>query len=288
MNNQTNKRASGRDTANLSDLLEFDFDSVASGAEQAKPAEPKPAESDYLDSFFEEDKSAAEEPEPTKPKTSSRRTASSGKSSGKKSSSSAKRKAKPAQSTEMEIKEHGKAWTIFKGVLIWSKDILIAIALVWLLITFVAQNCTVDGSSMSPTLVNGDCVLMNKFIYRFTEPHRGDVIVFKWYNEFKNEEELLIKRIIGMPGDTIEIIDGSVYINGKRYDESAYLSVPTLKTGDMTGPFIVPDKSYFVMGDNRDNSKDSRYTVVGAVSRSAIVGKAAFRYWPLSQFKVIT
>ena len=169
-----------------------------------------------------------------------------------------------------------------KGVLVWSKEIIIALILVWLILTFVAQNSTVYGSSMAPTLENGEMILMNKFIYRISEPQRGDIIVFT-YDDPIQGEEYLIKRVIGLPGDTIEILDGIVYINGTAYDESKYLDMSTEISGDISYPFLVPENSYFVMGDNRANSKDSRFSEVGVVSKDQIVGKASIRFWPLDK-----
>ena len=203
------------------------------------------------------------------------------------------KKAKSGKSSEKkdiaeeELPEKPKTWRIITGVLVWAKDILIALLVVWFIITFVAQNCVVDGTSMVPTLENNDRLIVNKFIYRFTEPQRGDIIVFNWHDPVKDEDERLVKRIIGMPGDTIEFIDGEVYINGQRYDESKYLEGKFYKTGDIKGAYTVPAGSYFVMGDNRDNSKDSRYSVVGAIPKSSIVGKASFRYWPLKKLSVV-
>ena len=115
---------------------------------------------------------------------------------------------------------------------------------------------------------------------------RGDIIVFEHEDAVKGKE-LMIKRIIGMPGDTVELIDGDVYINGEKYDESGYLVEKTEITGNITEPFVVPENSYFVMGDHRSVSKDSRYSDVGAISKDQIIGKASFRFWPLDKLSII-
>lgn len=276
MDNQKGKRVSPdvKDTKNLSELLEFDFDSMtdASAAQDENAAKKE----EHLDSFFVEDMGLPPLPE------------SEAAQNPNLTMSSAFSKAQEKQPKQERVQpaEKKNAWEIVKGVLIWSKEIIVALILVWLLLTFVAQNSTVYGTSMSPTLQNGEMIIMNKFIYRFTEPARGDVIVFK-YNDPAKGEELLIKRVIGLPGDSVEIIDGAVYINGTKFDESKYLQTATEIQGDISYPFVVPENSYFVMGDNRANSKDSRYSTVGAVPKSQIVGKASFRIWPLDKIGLV-
>ena len=130
-------------------------------------------------------------------------------------------------------------------------------------------------------------VIVNKFIYRFKDPARGDIIIFPFV-EANGEEVHLIKRIIGLPGDTVDIgDDGNVYINGSIYKED-YILVKTTKSGDQVSyPFTVPEGEYFVLGDNRGNSKDSRYREVGTIARSEIIGKASFRIWPLNEIGLL-
>ena len=293
MENQKEKRSQneGRDTKNLSELLEFDFNQMTEGsAETPVSKQSKKEENDQLDSFFVDDmglpplpeSDAAKHPNLTMSNAFSK--AQEIKQKDKPQKSSAAKDSAKTQTTESEVPVSSvrRTWNIVKGVLVWSKEIIIALVLVWLLLTFVAQNSTVYGSSMAPTLENGEMILMNKFIYRFTEPQRGDIIVFT-YDDPIQGEEYLIKRVIGLPGDTIEIMDGMVYINGTAYDESKYLEMSTEISGDISYPFLVPEDSYFVMGDNRANSKDSRFSEVGAVSKDQIVGKASIRFWPLDR-----
>lgn len=328
METQDNNKARNRDTKNLSELLEFDFNDVKensqTGALQAdsgsdhSPAEGEEANGagssdSYLESFFEEDDMGLaassdagsgagmsavfesvkieeeKKEEPERAKTAPAKSAQ--KTAAKRPVfrfTRTKGKTVVSNAYDHDVPEQGRAIKIVSGILVWAKDILLALLIAWLVITFIAQNCTVEGLSMQPTLMNSDRVLINKFIYRISEPQRGDIIVFKWLNPDTDKEEFLIKRVIGLPGDTIELLNGNVYVNEAVYDESAYLDVKTIKTGDMDGEVIVPDGAYFVMGDNRGNSKDSRYKVVGMVQRSQIVGKAAFRIWPLKDFKFIT
>lgn len=278
MENQKGKRGAsdGQETTNLSELLEFDFDSVNNvGAADQNKQEAKPSagkqQEQSMDSFF----SDAE-------KQTQKKTTGSG--TNKKAGKDGTAKA-PKDPHDKALAKRS-VWSIVKGVFVWSKEIIVALLLVWLLLTFVAQNSTVYGSSMEPTLYSGEMIIVNKFIYRFTEPLRGDIIVFEHEDAVKGKE-LMIKRIIGMPGDTVELIDGDVYINGEKYDESGYLVEKTEITGNITEPFVVPENSYFVMGDHRSVSKDSRYSDVGAISKDQIIGKASFRFWPLDKLSII-
>lgn len=277
-----------RDTKNLSELLEFDFNSMTeetAGTEASNQS--KKEENDQLDSFFVDDMGLPPLPESEAAKhpnlTMSNAFSKAQEVKQKDKNAAAKGEAKAGSQEKEAAPSAGKrAWGIVKGVLVWSKEIIIALVLVWLILTFVAQNSTVYGSSMAPTLENGEMLLMNKFIYRFTEPQRGDIIVFTYEDPIQGEE-YLIKRVIGLPGDTIEIMDGMVYINGTAYDESKYLEMSTDIKGDVEYPFLVPENSYFVLGDNRANSKDSRFSEVGAVPKEQIVGKASIRFWPFDK-----
>ena len=118
--------------------------------------------------------------------------------------------------------------------------------------------------------------------YLNSDPERFDIIIFKYPDD---ETKTFIKRVIGLPGETVEIRDGKVYINGSAepLDDSF---CPEMPTGDF-GPYVVPEDSYFVMGDNRENSHDSRYWVNTYVERSAIMGKAVLRYWPLNKISIL-
>ncbi len=150
-------------------------------------------------------------------------------------------------------------------------ETIVLTVLIFLGIRLVIQNFKIEGSSMEPTLHSGQFLLVNKLAYRGSgEPQRGDIIVFKSWTPDKD----FIKRVIGMPGDTVEIRDSSVWINGERLEES-YLDQAT------TGPDQVThlgEDQYFVMGDNRNNSSDSRSH--GALQGDQIIGKAWFTYWP--------
>jgi signal peptidase I len=169
---------------------------------------------------------------------------------------------------------------IFGGI----ESIVIALAITVVLYLFFLTPHEVVGRSMFPTFKNGDYLLANKVIYRFQEPQRGDVVIFKY-----SETEDFIKRVIGVPGDTIGIQDGKLYRNGTLLDESEYLD-SSVYTGSESylheGETItVPENQYFVSGDNRPHSTDSRE--FGPVEFERIKGKVWLRYFPFNTFWIV-
>ena len=170
------------------------------------------------------------------------------------------------------------AGTVLSGIFSWVKELAIALLIVWFVLTFVAQNNKVVGSSMQPTVYANDMIIVNKFIYRFTNPVRGDIVVFPAVDNGK--KVFFIKRIIGLPGDVGDIRDGKVFINDIELVEK-YIDVETTPvSGQVTFPLTVPEGEYFVLGDNRIVSKDSRYLSVGTIPKSKLTGKASIRIWP--------
>ncbi|NMA55006.1 MAG: signal peptidase I [Firmicutes bacterium] len=167
--------------------------------------------------------------------------------------------------------------------IVWEyvQSILLAVALALFIIAFVVQSFIVTGPSMEPTLYSGERLLINKFIFRFTEPARGDIVVF--HPQARPKEDY-IKRVISVAGETVEIRDGGVWIDGLQLTESYVKEI----TYGQFGPVKVPEGKIFVLGDNRNNSQDSRYNEVGLVSKQSIVGKAILRYWPLHRLKLFT
>jgi signal peptidase I len=159
----------------------------------------------------------------------------------------------------------------------WSRDLLIAIGLALVIIVFLYQPVKVEGTSMAPLLSDQERIFINKFVYRFEPIQRGDVVVF-WYPLDRTKS--FIKRVIALPGETVEIRQGIVYVNGKTLAEPY---VPP-KYEDMSdyGPVKVPRQMYFVMGDHRISSNDSR--IFGPVARRFIYGRAVFAYWPMDHF----
>lgn len=147
-----------------------------------------------------------------------------------------------------------------------------------MIITYVAQKTRVCGHSMETTLHDGDHLIIDKLSYRLSKPKRYDIIVFPY-----SLGVYYIKRIIGMPGETIQIIDGSIYIDGSLLLENysyEYISDP----GEAFDEVILGNDEYFVLGDNRNHSADSRSQDVGTIAKDKIVGKALIRIWPIKNF----
>lgn len=163
----------------------------------------------------------------------------------------------------------------------WTRDLAIALGLAIVVMIFLYQPVKVEGTSMRPLLSNEERIFINKFVYHFEPIHRGDVVVF-WYPLDRSKS--FIKRVVGLPGETITIRAGRVYINGRKLADQ-YVP-PNYLDGSNYGPLKIPQNSYFVMGDHRDSSNDSR--VFGPVPRSDIYGKAVFAYWPLDDFGSLT
>ncbi|HEY8425515.1 MAG TPA: signal peptidase I [Limnochordales bacterium] len=160
------------------------------------------------------------------------------------------------------------------------KTVAGAAVLAMVIMTFVARAFTVEGNSMLPTLHDGERLMVDKLTYRFSEPQRGDIVVFRYPLD---PREHYIKRIVGVPGDEVAVRNGRVFVNGTPLEES-YLSSPTL---GRFGPVRVPEGHYFVLGDNRNNSEDSRDPRLGFIPRELIEGRAIWRYWPLTRMSVL-
>ncbi|RMG47152.1 MAG: signal peptidase I [Acidobacteria bacterium] len=164
--------------------------------------------------------------------------------------------------------------TIWEETKAFVRDLLFSIVVAILVIVFVVQPVRVEGTSMLPHLHNGERIFINKFIYRFDRIERGDIVVF-WYPN--DPDKSFIKRVIGLPGETVAIRNGVVYINGQPLDEP-YLDPRYHRRHENMPSTFIRNHYYFVMGDNRDASNDSRQW--GPVPEKYIYGKAIFRYWP--------
>lgn len=185
-----------------------------------------------------------------------------------------------------EQQEHiseAKKKTAFQELLEWILYILVIIVLTYLIITFVGQRTKVDGHSMEPTLSHGDNLIIDKISYRFHDPERYDIIVFPYQHA---DNTYYIKRIIALPGETIQIKNGYVYINGVKSDEH-YGKELILDAKMAADPIVLGDDEYFVLGDNRNNSSDSRDPSVGVLHRKQLIGKAWVRIYPFDTFGVI-
>ena len=175
--------------------------------------------------------------------------------------------------TERKRYRRQKAYNKALSGTVYVLTIVAAVAV--LIATLVLPVLQIEGTSMEPTLYNGDIVLLMKT----TRFDRGDLCGFTWNNK------LLIKRVIGVPGDWIEIdTDGTVYLNGEKLDEP-YVEQKALGECDLEFPYQVPQEQYFVIGDMRESSIDSRNTVIGCIPKDQIVGKVFFRVWPFSRLR---
>ena len=169
---------------------------------------------------------------------------------------------------------------ILEMVIYFAAVFLIA----FLIVTFVGQRTVVEGSSMSPTLSDGDNLIVDKITYRFSDPKRFDVVVFPYQHA---KRTYYIKRIIGLPGEEVLIdTEGNIYINGQILEED-YGAEVILNQGRADIPIKLGDDEYFVLGDNRNNSSDSRDFMVGNIKRKDLIGRAFMRIYPFKDFCII-
>ena len=161
----------------------------------------------------------------------------------------------------------------------WANSILVALVLTLIIRTFVIQAFKIPSGSMRPTLMEGDKLFVNKFIYRFHLPERGDIVVFKYPVDPKKD---FIKRLVGFGGETVEIRNGRIYVNDKPLEDPKNFGKFYYYNHDpFGGPYEkikIPENSYYVLGDNSANSTDSRFW--GFVPKKNMIGKAMFRWWP--------
>ncbi len=175
-----------------------------------------------------------------------------------------------------------KKGVFLKELLQWAAAIILAAAVAIAADHFLIVNAQIPSGSMENTIMPGDRIIGNRLSYTFADPERFDIIIFRYPDD---ESQLFIKRIVGLPGETVEITDGKIYIDGSAEPlDDVETKEPTSGT---FGPYKVPEDSYFVMGDNRNNSLDSRFWKNTFVSRDEILGKAVFRYWPLTEIKLV-
>lgn len=185
----------------------------------------------------------------------------------------------PNRAAQEKVPEpaQGVAWRIFHS---WSRDLVFASLIIFFIILFLYQPVKVEGGSMEPGLEDQERIFINKLVYRWENIERGDIIVFRYP---RDPRKSFIKRVIGLPGDRVRISFGHVYLNGKAIDET-YVPEDYLDTRSYPES-IVPADSYFVLGDHRSMSNDSRD--FGPVQRNFIYGKAVFGYWPVDKLGVL-
>lgn len=161
--------------------------------------------------------------------------------------------------------------TVLKEILSWAIGIFAAILLAFVVVYCVGMTTSVIGISMKPTLENGEKIMVNRFVYKIFSPKQGDVIVFVPNGSMNSH--YYVKRVVGTPGDTVQIIDGHLYINGELYvDEDKYDEMA--QAGIAENEITLGRGEYFVLGDNRNNSEDSRSANIGIINKQNIVGKA--------------
>ena len=173
---------------------------------------------------------------------------------------------------------------IIKELAGWLVYIVIVVIIAWGFVTFVAQRTQVSGSSMETTLSDGDQLIVDKISYQFREPERFEIIVFPYQYEAGT---YYIKRIIGLPGETVQVSGGAVYINGELLESDIYGLEPMTSAGEAADPITLGPDEYFVLGDNRNHSSDSRDPSVGVLHREELIGKAWVRIYPFDKMGVI-
>ena len=172
-------------------------------------------------------------------------------------------------------------WLSIREFILDFIKLIIVIVIILVLMIYVVSVTQVVGNSMSSTMENGDVLILNKIKYRFSEIRRGDIISLEY-----EDTKYLIKRVIGLPGDTISIQNNKVYINGEVYIENYLEEGLIYDDFELTslGYQKIPDDMYFVLGDNREDSLDSRE--IGLISKDEVIGKVSFRIWPLNKLAV--
>ena len=186
----------------------------------------------------------------------------------------------PEMKDEKQPKEEPVNWLREIGSLLGT--MVIAAVVVFLLKEFIIINAYIPTGSMENTIMPKDRVIGNRLAYLVREPERGDIVIFNYPDD---ESQLFVKRIIGMPGETITIADAKVYVNGKLLEEEYLKEEWVLDNGPYA--FAIPEGCYLVLGDNRNNSKDARYWENTYLSEDKILGEAVFRYWPFDSIGML-
>lgn len=168
-----------------------------------------------------------------------------------------------------------------RQVVKWIVDVAVVISIAWFIVFALGTQVTVAGQSMLPVLEAEDVVLMNRLVYRFTKPERFDIVAFE-----REDNKLNIKRVVGLPGETVQVKNGFLYIDDEMIESEDGLNQVAL-AGLLENPIVLKKDEYFLLGDNRDNSEDSRFANVGNVNRKQIKGKIWLRISPILHFGLI-
>lgn len=192
---------------------------------------------------------------------------------------------KNEQDKKVEENKTEEKGSLLKELLEYLKMIIVVVVVVLVVNQFILINARIPSESMANTILSGDQIFGNRLAYLFDDPERYDIVIFRYPDD---KSQYFIKRVIGLPGETVEILDGDVYVTTVDGEEivldDSFLPEPA--TGSY-GPYEVPEGSYFVLGDNRNWSKDSRFWQNTYVEKEDILGKAALRYWPLNKFGMV-
>ena len=173
---------------------------------------------------------------------------------------------------------------VVKEVVTWVVEIVIVLAVAFVFVFYIGHRTSVVGQSMAPTLENRQKILINRFIYSITDPKPNDVVVFLPNGNEKSH--YYVKRVIGVPGDKVQIKEGMVYVNGEPFEEA--VEMPAILDAELAAEEItLGEDEYFVLGDNRNNSEDSRYANIGNIKKEYMIGKAWFIVSPYENFGFI-
>lgn len=171
--------------------------------------------------------------------------------------------------------------SLLRRIISWTVDIILVIAFAWFTVYTFGTEINIAGHSMSPYMENGDVVLMNRLSYTLTGPKRFDVVVFQ-----REDKRTNVKRVIGLPGETVQIYGGYIFIGGERLEAENSLDEVSL-AGLAETPITLGENEYFLLGDNRDSSEDSRFINVGNVKKEQILGRVWIRILPIRRFSFI-
>lgn len=173
---------------------------------------------------------------------------------------------------------------VMKNAVVWMIEIAIVLAIAFVFVYYIGLRTSVVGQSMAPTLENKQEILVNRFIYSISDPKPNDIVVF--LPNGNEKAHYYVKRVIGVPGDTVLIKDGAVYVNGELFEEKVETAA-ILDAELASEKIVLEEDEYFVLGDNRNNSEDSRYANIGNVKKEYIIGKAWFIVSPYQKFGFI-
>lgn len=185
--------------------------------------------------------------------------------------------AEPGAESSSREKVRVAGGTLVPDLRSWFRDLVVSLVIAGVIIVFLYQPVKVEGTSMMPRLEDQERIFINKFVYQFEPIHRGDVVVFRYPLD---PAKSYIKRVIALPGETVRMVNGEVFINGQKLQEP-YV-VAEYRDQQSHSPLVVPAEEFYVLGDRRNSSNDSR--VWGTVARKYVYGKAVFVYWPVDRF----